>query len=307
MTPRQDFEKDNYIIKELASGAYGAVYASVPKHFADQILLEMKQPSNPLDISTARARLRTAIDATKILKHRTYSQKDLKQEIDALRALNVTNYPNIMRLKYADETSHAWMTFELLAGRELKDFSTFANGPGAHNRVLPVALAWHFVSETSNALLAIHEKGYVHGDIKDRNIMLRPSGLYNDYPDVVVVDFGTAFNLQGMSRRRPTATMFLAKQVMDLGNLHSALTDCFGRVASNNADFHRVLESLRVYRARADGNEHYVEFLTQVRDDASQARNNAYTPLPDDVVAYFREHAKIVSDDDFDKFFSDRA
>lgn len=55
MTYRTDFEKSNYIVKELGSGTYGVVYASIPKNLADQVIPELKDSIDPSKFLRQRA------------------------------------------------------------------------------------------------------------------------------------------------------------------------------------------------------------------------------------------------------------
>src|SRR5437762_9137851 len=89
------------------------------------------------------------------------------------------NHPNIVTLfSVEDENGTRFLTMELVDGQSLDQLVTAGGLPLA--RVLELAIP------LANALVAAHERGVVHRDLKPGNVMIRRDGW------VKVLDFGLA-------------------------------------------------------------------------------------------------------------------
>ncbi|OIJ98367.1 serine/threonine-protein kinase [Streptomyces colonosanans] len=120
-------------------------------------------------------------------------------EREAVAAAQI-NHPNVVALH--DRGVHEDLLFlvmERVAGATLTEYIR-SDGPMAPSHALAIA------EEICAALIAAHQAGVVHYDIKPHNVMLTPGR------QVKVVDFGiagflqTAFTLAGSSQLTPAGT-----------------------------------------------------------------------------------------------------
>lgn len=313
MTYLADFEKDNYILKDLGSGAYGTVYASIPKTIADQILAALRSSSRPVQVSAAKVQLRAGIEAAKISKGgKSFGrQANFKAEIEILQVLNEAECPNIVATRRADSSEYGWLVMEPLAGGDFIDFRKFIKTCGNRNP-LPCSLAWHFIHELANALFFMYAQSCIHSDLGERNIMLRPRGAYKNYPDVVLVDFGMASTYGRWLATSSQDTLerrheFLGSCVRDLNSLHFSLQSLLDQLSRNCVALQATLVNIKSYRVRkgADAAQHYKMFLEKLRDEASRMRDQEYKELPGVVLAYLRKRDKMVSDAELERVFPD--
>ncbi|CZT21967.1 uncharacterized protein RCC_12170 [Ramularia collo-cygni] len=330
MTNRINFEKDNYIIKELGEGSYGNVYASIPKPLADQILAERAQSSDPLATQTALTQLRASVEAAKISKGGISFGRKLNciAEVDVLQTLEAGAHPNIVRLRTADpSSSHGWFTLEPLAGKTflefLHHFDGANNSPPTTTRPPPppqVSLGWHILFQLAEAFLALHfgykgqgflpgsskRRTFAHSDLSMSNIMFRPRGIYRDYPDVVLVDLGnvvefTSEDEGGIPSPSSSSSRRIALQSRDVLAAVRILTSIFNR--TGNIPLRNTLERHIFSTSTGNGktsnfqtSAEYLQYLIDMRDEAFRERERLYEPLAEDLVWYFEADQEIVSD-----------
>lgn len=320
MANRTEFKHTHYIIKELGSGSYGDAHASIPKSIADSIIANCNTSRNPLAIPKARAQLRAALEATKICKAGKgfHGKLTLESEISVLASLNKTTSPNIVHLIRADSLSNQWLTLELLDGGTLSEFSP---------EILPPAsLAWHMLFQLSEVCLALHfgytsGKGFVpnfqkfaHTDIAPRNIMFRTKGSFEDYPDIVLVDFGSAEKVLTKATdgvmRYPVNYRGVDHQAVDLKNGVNAVERIFAGLLERDERLKETLGKFSKWRPDDDdstADDSLLKCLIQLRDQAWKARKRCYEPLPAKIVQYFEERAEVVSDKQLGHVFPDLA
>ncbi len=99
------------------------------------------------------------------------------------RAVNQIGHPNIVDIFAFDKLpdGRCYLVMDLLAGESLR--ARIKRGP------LPVREAIGVIDEVASALIAAHDKGFVHRDLKPDNVFLVEHG---DRVDVKLLDFGLA-------------------------------------------------------------------------------------------------------------------
>jgi serine/threonine-protein kinase len=107
-------------------------------------------------------------------------------EIDALRSLDVPGIPHLVA-SGVDETGAHFLVMEWLAGHTLPEIVRREGRPS-------VSRALEIGAGILERLAAMHECGWVHGDVQPRNVLV-------DEAEVALVDLGLARRIGGVSRR----------------------------------------------------------------------------------------------------------
>jgi serine/threonine-protein kinase len=116
----------------------------------------------------------------------------LAREAAAAREVMNSHIVSIFEAQLRDTPQYVVMP--RLRGRTLAE--TLADG-----RPLPVATALWFARQAAQGLAVLHEKGWLHGDVKPDNLLVSPQG------HLTLVDLGCARRLDG---RDEDATPYLA-------------------------------------------------------------------------------------------------
>lgn len=320
--------KTNWLIKRLGAGYQSLVYLSIDREIAKPILLRYKASG---DLQKVRDELREAVDAVKIAVQKLYGQSAVKFEIEALQVLQEGNYPNITNLRRAD-SGDRWLTFEPLEGRTIKDF---VRNNHLGNLVPPIGLAWHMMYQLCEAFLGLGfaRKGsqqftrrrFAHHDLGHdmENVMLRPSGCYKDYPDVVLIDLGLVRTIMPDGRytspesRENNKTVLLEGGVPliveDIQHGGGHISQTFEMLpASNDRDllFDAILKMTNFGAAHQssglDTRAHMTRLrddLIELRDEASRQREDFYEPLGNNILASIRKYGPLnplVTDEDLE-------
>jgi len=158
-------EVGGYIIDgELGRGGMGVVYAATHPVIGKRAAIKVLRPSlskNP-----------TAVE----------------RFIQEARAVNQIGHPSIVDIFAFDRLpdGRAYLVMDLLVGESLR--KRLRRGP------LHLSEGASVIDEVSAALMAAHDKGFIHRDLKPDNVYLVPRD--GRWPEVKLLDFGLAKLLQ---------------------------------------------------------------------------------------------------------------
>lgn len=118
--------------------------------------------------------------AVKLIDRSVAPELDVDQILREAMVSTVMRHPNLVPCLSCGATDYGlYLVYELLTGGDTKQLVD-ADGPLDEYRVLTL------LGQTAAGLQAIHEAGYVHGDIKPSNVLLDEAGVGR------IGDFGTA-------------------------------------------------------------------------------------------------------------------
>ena len=158
-------EVGGYIIDgELGRGGMGVVYAATHPVIGKRAAIKVLRPSlskNPIAV---------------------------ERFIQEARAVNQIGHPSIVDIFAFDRLpdGRAYLVMDLLVGESLR--RRLRRGP------LHLSEGASVIDEVSSALMAAHDKGFVHRDLKPDNVYLVPRD--GRWPEVKLLDFGLAKLLQ---------------------------------------------------------------------------------------------------------------
>jgi serine/threonine protein kinase len=133
----------------------------------------------------------------KTLKHTTFNHPEsaeiLAQHLryfnDEAKALANCRHDHIVqiveRLLLPQENNRPCLILEYVAGQTLADWVR-------EQRQLPILEAVKYAEQIGNALIEMHRQGYLHHDVKPKNIMIRDLSTTAARCEAVLIDFGVA-------------------------------------------------------------------------------------------------------------------
>lgn len=128
------------------------------------------------------------------------------------------DHPNVLRIhEFAVEDGVAMLTMELLEGQDLR---AKTSGRAPPNEVL------RWLTHAAAGLGQLHERGWIHGDVKNANLFLTRAGILK------LTDFGLSTRGSGSDRLMPgafsgTPEFMAPEQISGRGALSPA-TDIYG-------------------------------------------------------------------------------
>jgi serine/threonine-protein kinase len=200
------------IIRELGQGAMGTVYLGKDPKINREVAIKTLHYAGVED------------DQLEEVKRR------FLQEAEAAGKLS---HPNIMTIYDAgEEHDLAYLTMEVLDGRDLKEYCTTET-------LLPMEEAMRVVASVAEALDYAHKKGIVHRDIKPTNIMLLKDAT------VKVTDFGIARIIE--SSRTQTGTVMGTPSYMSPEQVAGQKLEGTSDIFSLGATFYELLSGERPF------------------------------------------------------------
>jgi hypothetical protein len=156
------------------------------------------------------------------LKFLKVGRHDLEKSLAALRNearhLGELRHPNVLQVyAWRQAPSGPCLVLQYAAGGSLEDRVR-------RDGVLPWHLATRYIADAADGLLAAHERGIIHRDVKPANLLWDPGA-----DEALVTDFGIAARLGNPARAAGTPA-FMAPEGFD-GDVSAAL-DTYGLAAS---------------------------------------------------------------------------
>merc|ERR1711892_1571728 len=150
-----------YVVKEeIGRGGFGVVYAAERK--SDGLEVAVKEVSKDMD---------------------TLTNNNVPLEVALMQQVN--DVPGVIKLlDYFDTTDSFYIVMERFTSKDLFDFIS-EQGP------LPEALARDLFMQLVDTVSECHEKGVVHRDIKDKNILIDMNTFKTK-----LIDFGSGAQLK---------------------------------------------------------------------------------------------------------------
>lgn len=186
------FDIDGYtIIRKLGNGARTAIYLVKDEQTRETVALKRAVFENPDD-------------------SRIFEQMETEYKVS--RQINhpyVRRCMNMMRVRKLLRTTELMLVMEYFEGTSLEDQKRLSMGD--------ILLVFRMVAIALNAM---HEKGYVHCDIKPNNILFNPAG------GIKVIDLGQSCRLGEIKKRIQGTPDYIAPEQVRREHL-SHRTDTF--------------------------------------------------------------------------------
>ena len=152
------------LVRQLGEGGMGEVYEALHETIKRQV-------------------------AIKVLRPQFARNRDINRRfVNEARAVNLINHPGLVQISDIGQLSDGsrYIVMEYLRGETLGQRCKRLDGQ------VPLAQALHIIWQVASALVAAHEKGVTHRDLKPDNIMLVPDAVAPTGERAKLLDFGIA-------------------------------------------------------------------------------------------------------------------
>lgn len=315
-------ESEQIIIKQVGSGFYAFVYATIADFDAKVLLIDWEDAQGDSDKRKAVIdKMRASLLAAKVLKKDRADYRDVIEGIQTeARMLKYIrdNYldrggaPTAVKIVYPGfgPKTRKWYSMELLSGGTAESLlGQFWNEDGPLGSTIPAGLLWHMLAQIGEALLFLHfgivngervaESPLRHGDLHCGNIMFAARQGYGNYPDTLIADFGMSkTEAEFISDGRSVADLH-KHQICDLIGLVPFLWSLADKADNDKIRLTKILGSIEDVKV-TEGNRELRIFLQGLVKLAKYNRQARYEDLPDKWVEYFSRPA--VSDTELEAF-----
>jgi len=159
----------------LGSGGMGEVYLATDTLINRQVAIKLIRSE-----ATSYPNVNTASEATRLF------QREMK-------AIAQLDHPHILPLfDYGEESINgAKVSFLVMPFRQEGSLATWLHERSDTNLLSPQQVV-HIVSQAADALQHAHDRQIIHQDVKPANFLIRPRQGDQQYPDLLLADFGVA-------------------------------------------------------------------------------------------------------------------
>jgi len=159
-------EFGNYVVvRELGRGAMAAVFIAYQKTLKRQVAIKLL----PKALATSRI-----------------AQQQFRDEAETIAVLN---HPNIITIfDSGEDDDYFFQVMQLIDGQDLAQILKKLNRhPVPARRVMPMEHVLRLINEVLTGLMAAHDEGVIHQDLKPANILIE-----NRSGRALIADFGIA-------------------------------------------------------------------------------------------------------------------
>lgn len=163
--------------------------------------------------------------AIKILDLIEDEEKEIKVEIDILRAARHPNIPafygtfsdTVVNPATGNNVIKLWLAMEFCSGGSVTDLAK-----AVKPKVLPEQALCYFIAETVQGLKYLHDNQIIHRDLKGHNILIASTG------EIRLIDFGVSAVMKDKFEQRNTfigTPYWMAPEVIACDQQHDSLYD----------------------------------------------------------------------------------
>ncbi|KAF2163681.1 hypothetical protein M409DRAFT_57181 [Zasmidium cellare ATCC 36951] len=311
---RFENESEEVVLKELGSGSYAVIFATIDY---DRAIGDPVEQKDIID------KMQASISATKVLRNTLNDEEgyraQFQAEIRMLWYLN-DNYlekagqHGVVRILHprVGSSPGSWFSMEMYTGGTLEELrNLYWKDPPLLGATIPEGFLWHILAELTETLLALnfgiingqesHDQDIMaHYDLHGGNVMLRwPGKTYGNYPDVIITDFGLGIAMDSDMADKERAEMMYQIQIRDLNHIMEFLWTLMCKSDDNSETLLRVFNALYGV-GKSPENKRMKRRLEIVLKEAKVRRENMYKELPDAWIQYLSRPT--VSDKELETF-----
>lgn len=218
--------------------------------------------------------------AIKELKIRHFRNKAIRDNFKKTEAhmylyLPHPNIPKLVEFIDMPETEQMFIVMEFIEGKSLEQYIYREIGPIPEERALPMFL------DILDTVAFIHNKGYLHLDIKSNNVMIQPNGK------IKLIDLGIASRMSEASSSTGFGTpAYMPPEQSGMGRC-GRYTDIF---ALGVMLFEMLTGTLPFTSQNPNVREALSEIKNKIQNDPTPQMKKYYPPISDELQAIV-EHA----------------